>query len=119
MGEIYQDIGSQLARKGKYAEAEWYYREAIRLSPYLLSCDNDFDVLLRGFRRSPEGEEVLKKLVETEPSSALGHRCLGELYILMGRKEDARKELQEARDLYKTRGEDQDANEIDEVLKKL
>ena len=69
--------GSELFRQQKYAEAEPYYREAVRLEPGNAVYNNNLGDALFQQKKYPQAEPYYSEAVRLAPDSALMHNNLG------------------------------------------
>jgi len=66
-----------------------------------------------------EAEKEYRTAIKINPDDAEVYANLGLLYIEMGKKEEAKKELQKAKELFKKQGREEDVIKIEDILKDL
>ncbi len=67
----------------------------------------------------PEAEKEYRAAIKINPDYAEAYGNLGFLYIEMGKKEEAKKELQKAKELFKKQGREEDVTKTEDILKIL
>jgi len=81
---------------GKQAEAEKNFREALRLNPEHYQANLYLGRLLGMQNRAAEALAFVQKAVSLQPQSPDAHKFLANVYVELGRTEDARHEQTEA-----------------------
>jgi tetratricopeptide (TPR) repeat protein len=89
-------LGTLLASKGKYDEAEQAYLSALAAKPTFPAALLDFGRLKLKQKKSAEAIELLTRLVGLQPDSGEGHLLLGDAYVQMDRTSQAIPYLQSA-----------------------
>ncbi len=92
--------GAALDNLGRHEEAMEAYEEAIMIDPFDIYPWNNKGVSLVALGRQEEAARCFQKAIEIEPSYATAWKNLGlALEAIGGRKPEAEKALQKARDL--------------------
>jgi Tfp pilus assembly protein PilF len=97
------NLGSSLARSGKYAEAERHLRRALEKSPNAQTYTG-LGVVLWQMGRADEAIASLRAAIEADPKNAAGHQQLAEILESLGRTEEARRESELAKSLARSSG---------------
>jgi Flp pilus assembly protein TadD len=97
--ESHVNLGIVNSRRGRLAEARRDYDTALRLAPWFLPASVNLADLLRLQGRDDEGEGVLRRALQVEPSSASVHHALGLLLVRRKRSGEALAELARAAEL--------------------
>ncbi len=87
-----------LAQRGRRAEAEAAYRDALRLDPAFLPARFNLATLYNREGRNAAAERELRAVLGAAPDHAEGHYSLGLLLAEMGRLEEAERHLGRAAD---------------------
>ena len=77
----HNNLGVELARKGRYSEAVRPYREAVRLKPDYQNAYSNLGATLSILGRDQEAIAAHNKALELEPNDAIGHYTLGNAYL--------------------------------------
>jgi tetratricopeptide (TPR) repeat protein len=83
------NLGSSLARSGKYAEAESHLRIALKLSPNA-QTHTGLGIVLSELGRTDEAVANLEAAVEADPKNAVARQKLAELQQSSGRANGTR-----------------------------
>ncbi|MGC3986324.1 MAG: tetratricopeptide repeat protein [Pseudorhodoferax sp.] len=88
LADLHNHLAGVLARRpdGRHeAEAEWHYREALRLAPQDARHGSNLGALLYDLGRVQEAEQVLRAAVAQAPHLACAQINLGHLLLSVGR----------------------------------
>ena len=85
------NLGSSLARSGKYAEAESHLRKALQKSPGAPAYTG-LGIVLWQLGRTDEAIANLQAAIEADPKYKAAHQKLAELLESLGRTDEARRE---------------------------
>nr|WP_145548705.1 tetratricopeptide repeat protein [Variovorax boronicumulans] len=88
LAELHNHLAGVLARRPDErheAQAEWHYREALRLAPQDARHLSNLGALLYDLGRVQEAEQVLRTAVSQAPALASAQINLGHLLLSMGR----------------------------------
>lgn len=91
--------GSVLFNQQKYAEAELYYRAAVRFEPTNPDYNNNLGTALYGLQRYAEAESVFQEAVRLRPTDPLLRANLADALYELRRYADAELQYSKARDL--------------------
>jgi tetratricopeptide (TPR) repeat protein len=94
----YFHLGHVLEGQGKISDAEWSYRQAIKLDPEKMAPYFNLAELLRRQDRYAEAESAYRQAMKIDPSDAETINNLGLVLEKQGRYEEARKAYQKALD---------------------
>ena len=92
----HNNLGSLLAYRGRKADAEAEYGEALRINPDYADAHNNLGSLLADMGRKEDAEAEYGEALRINPDYAGAHNNLGSLLADMGRKEDAEAEYRES-----------------------
>ena len=112
----HSNLGILLNNQGLYGEAEKEYRDAIRIDPDYAVAHYNLGVLLKDQGRYDEAEEVYREAIRADPDLAEAHANLGLLFLATERPEEAMKEFEVAKELFKSQGRDEYVKMMEELL---
>lgn len=92
-------LGTLLASKGKYDEAEQAYLSALAAKPTFPPALLDFGRLKFRQKKFADAIDLLTRLVGSQPDAGEGHLLLGDAFVQMNRTSDAIPHLQAAANL--------------------
>ncbi len=92
------NLGSSLARSGKFAEAERHLRAALEKSPNTQTYTG-LGIVLWQLGRADEAIANLQAAIEADPKNATAHQKLAEVLESLGRADEARREIEMAKAL--------------------
>jgi tetratricopeptide (TPR) repeat protein len=95
--KAYND-GIDLYKAGKIEDANFKYREAIRLNPNFAEAHYNLGVALGKKGRTDEAAKKYREAIRSRPDYALAHYNLACCYALQGKKEEALQSLAQAVD---------------------
>ncbi|RJS76817.1 tetratricopeptide repeat protein [Methanophagales archaeon] len=115
------NLGILLHDLKRYEESETEYREAIRINPDDAEAYYNLGILLKDLKRYEESETEYREAIRIKPDDAAAHANLGILFLFSetGKKEEAKKELRTAKELFEREGREEDVKHIEELLKSL
>ena len=117
--EAYTNLGVALSQQGRTAEAIAAYQKAMSFNPNDTEIYYNLGVTL-GKQGNREGAiAAYQKAISLNLNFAEAYNNLGANLYQQGNLEGALAALQKARDLYRSQGKTQKANEMTQVLKKL
>jgi len=86
---LHFNLGAAYQQVGNITNAEFHYREALRLASDYAEVHYNLGTLLLGSRRMTEAEEHLATAIKLTPEFALAHNCLGVIRRQQGRQAEA------------------------------
>jgi Tfp pilus assembly protein PilF len=92
------NLGSWLARSGKYAEAESHLRKAVTKDPNTRNYTG-LGIVLWQQGRTDQAIENLRAAIEADPKNPAAHQKLAEILESQGRNDEARRESELAKTL--------------------
>jgi Flp pilus assembly protein TadD/dipeptidyl aminopeptidase/acylaminoacyl peptidase len=92
------NLGTSLARSGKYAEAEGHLRAALKKSPNSQTYTG-LGIVLWQQGRADAAVVELKAAIEADPRNAAAHQELAKVLESLGRADEARREMDLAKTL--------------------
>jgi Tfp pilus assembly protein PilF len=102
-----------------YDEAEEEFKEAIRINPNNADAHNNLGNLWRVLRYYEKAEEQYREALRINPDLAEVHNNLGYLLLDIGRKEEAKKVILKAMELFEKQGKSADVKRCNELLNNL
>ncbi len=75
--------------------------------------------MLYDLKRYEESEREYGEVIRIKPDFAEAHGNLGILFSYIGKKEEAKKELRTAKELFEEEGREEDVKKAEELLKSL
>lgn len=102
-----RDLANDLAVEGKWAEAEAAWLKTVQLDPTESAWWNNLGNAYMSQEKWPQAETAFRVVVRLEPEEGWSHMGLANVLIRAGKKQEAIKELQEAKRLG-----DEDAQEM-------
>jgi Flp pilus assembly protein TadD len=90
------NLGSSLARSGKFAEAERHLRSALKKSPNAQTYTG-LGIVLWQTGRTDEAIANLHAAIEADPKNAAAHQTLAKVLDSVGRTDEARRETETAK----------------------
>lgn len=76
-------------------------------------------IYLMSSKNYPKAEKEYRAAIKINPDDGEVYGNLGLVYIQMGKKEEAKKELQKAKELFKKHGKEEDVKKAEDILKNL
>jgi len=98
--EIHNNLGSVYSDLDQHADALPCYRKAIKLNPRLVAPRYNLAGALIRVDRLKEAEESLGVAIKRQPTFAQAHNRLGEVNVLLAKREEQRGDLAKARMYY-------------------
>jgi Flp pilus assembly protein TadD len=92
----YDNLGDDLLKAGRPAEAVQQYRRAVDLNPGDIESRNDLGIALMRAGTADEATAQFKRVLESDTANAEAHNNLGSLYSAQGRLVEAVAEYREA-----------------------
>jgi Flp pilus assembly protein TadD len=89
MNDLNYYIGDSLARMERYAEAEPYLREEIRIFPHNTRARAGLAMLYRAMGRDAESERAIEELLVASPTPQ-GRALAAQLWTMFGEADKAR-----------------------------
>ena len=90
------NLGVALQDRGKEAEAQVHYEEALRLKPDYIEAHNNLGNVLVDFNRVPEAIGLYREAIRLEPNYADTHYYLGNALASQGKFDEAIAEYEQA-----------------------
>nr|QNT35502.1 cell division coordinator CpoB [uncultured Methanosarcinales archaeon] len=112
----HSNLGLLLNDQERYGEAEEEYRDAIRADPNLAVAHSNLGALLKDHGQYNEAEVEYRDAIRAYPDHAEAHANLGLLFLATERPEEAKKEFEVAKELFKNQGRDEDVKKVEELL---
>jgi Flp pilus assembly protein TadD len=100
-GEALHNLGVANAEEGKWGEAVLLYKKALS-APAYGNSDGTYHNLgwaYYNLNRLPEAEETFRLVLKLQPNMASAHYLLGLVLLKMARRDDAKVEFRQAREL--------------------
>jgi len=94
--ETLYNLASTYHRKGQNADAEKYYRQALKINPGLEECRHNYYLLLVSENRTPEARGDAEKWLAQNKKSPEAYTELGWLMRMEGNLPEAQKNLEQA-----------------------
>ncbi len=88
--------GKELFYQKRYADAEPYYREAMRLEPNNPQHVNNLGTTLNGQRKYADAEPLFREAIRLNPQAAIYYNNLGNNFFDQGRYADAEAQYRKA-----------------------
>ncbi len=98
--EIHNNLGSVYSDLGRYTDALPCYRKAIKLNPRLVAPRYNLAGALIRVDRLKEAEDSLRAALKLQDTFAQAHNRLGEVNVLLAKREEQRNDLAKARMYY-------------------
>lgn len=86
---VLDDLGNELARQGRWAEAVAYYTSALDIEPAYFKSHNNLAIALVEMNRLDEAATHLQAAVRLKPDYGSAHNTLGTLAARQGRFDEA------------------------------
>jgi len=102
-----------------YDEAEEEFKEAIRINPNNADAHNNLGILFHARRYYVKAEEEYREAIKINSNHADAHNNLGKLLLNIERKDEAKKEILKAKELFEKQGRIDDIKSCNEILKDL
>jgi tetratricopeptide (TPR) repeat protein len=122
----HNNLGLLLYELKRYEEAEKEYKKALQTNPDYAKAHYNLGNLLYDLKRYPGAEKEYKEALQINPDYAEVHYSLGillsdleNLLMDLNRKDEAKKEFEIARDLFRKQGREEDAKSAEGFLKEL
>lgn len=119
MTRWYLQAGMGAVRAGRLAEAEGDFRDGLTVSPDLAELHGRLGLLYAQEQRSADALEQLETFHRLQPSDPKASLFLGQVYVDLGRMDDARRILTEGRQLALRAGDAPTEAQCGEILQKL
>ncbi|ODS39092.1 MAG: hypothetical protein A7315_11530 [Candidatus Altiarchaeales archaeon WOR_SM1_79] len=117
--EAYFTLGGLLMELNRYEEAEKMYRESIKINYSDARAHTNLGGLLSDLYRYDEAEKEYREAIRIDPNLPEPHLGLGILFASTGKNEWAKREFEIAVKLLKEQGREEDAKDVEKVLKQL
>ena len=119
LAEAHHNLGNALAQQGKLAEAIEQYQLAIEINPnYAKAHYNLGNVLVRQGERN-QAIAQWRQAIQLNPEFAEAYANLGLVLNRQGQRREGTEALKKARDLFKSQGKTQQAEQIERILQRL
>jgi tetratricopeptide (TPR) repeat protein len=92
----FNNLGSLLARQGKFDEAAAQFRRALAFDPNSSAAHANLGMALARQNRSDESMEHFRRAIEINPLAITAHRGTARLLLLEGKIDEARAEFERA-----------------------
>lgn len=102
-----------------YDEAEEEFKEAIRINPNNADVHNNLGIIFHARRYYGKAEEEYREAIKINSNHADAHNNLGKLLLNIERKDEAKKEILKAKELFEKQGRIDDFKSCNEILKDL
>jgi hypothetical protein len=91
------NLGDEFAKRGRFEDAYWAYKEAVQVTPDFYLCHLKAGAALEKLGRGPEAMEYLKTAKRLQPSELIVDQRFGQLLTRMGRFDEAEPFIQRVR----------------------
>ena len=106
-----------LSGREKFAEEQIEVtRKIIELNPDYASAPYNLGNLLNDLKRYDEAEQEWREAILVDTGLAEAHANLGILFLATERPEEAKKEFEVAKELFKSQGRNEYVKKVEEVL---
>lgn len=117
LAQAHDGLGQVFHNQGKLDDAIVAYKAALRIAPNFVTVHNQLGVALDAQGKLDEAVASYKEAIRLAPDFAMAHANLGRALLRQGQSTDGVANLKTAKKLFRTQGDNEEADEINILLR--